>query len=67
MQLAADGMANTHIAKLTGSSVATVLKWRARCEESGIAGLTDDQRTGRPKRLDDFDIVSTTLMPPPKK
>ncbi|WP_166970248.1 helix-turn-helix domain-containing protein [Brevibacterium atlanticum] len=42
--LAADGVTNTQIAELTGSSVVTVLKWRARYEESGIAGLTDDQR-----------------------
>lgn len=67
MLLAADGVANTQIAKLTGSSVVTVLKWRTRYEEPGITGLTDDHRSGRPKRLDDFDIVTTTLMPPPKK
>ncbi|TGD32146.1 IS630 family transposase [Brevibacterium sp. S22] len=65
--LAADGLANTHIAELTDSSVVTVLKWRARYSESGIAGLGDDPRSGRPKQLDHFDIVTTTLMPPPKK
>lgn len=65
--LAADGVANTRIAELTGSSVVTVLKWRSRYEESGIAGLSDDQRSGRLKQLDHFDIVTTTLMPPPKK
>ena len=60
--LAADGLANTHIAELTGASVVTVLKWRARYGESGIAGLGDDPRSGRPKQLDHFDIVTTTLM-----
>src|SRR5699024_11936808 len=65
--LAADGVANAQIAKFTGASVVTVLKWRARFEQSGIAGLTDDQRSGRPKRLGYFDIVTTTLMAPPKK
>lgn len=65
--LAADGVANTRIAELTASSVVTVLKWRSRYEESGIAGLGDDRRSGRPKQLDHFDIVTTTLMPPPKK
>ncbi|TGD36471.1 IS630 family transposase [Brevibacterium aurantiacum] len=65
--LAADGLANTRIAEVTGSSVVTVLKWRARYAEAGIAGLGDDQRPGRPKQLDHFDIVTTTLVPPPKK
>lgn len=45
--LAADGLANTRIAELTGSSVVTVLKWRTRYAESGIAGLGGD-----PPRVD---------------
>lgn len=65
--LAADGLPNTRIAELTGSSVVTVLKWRSRYVEAGIAGLGDDPRSGRPKQLDPFDIVTTTLVPPPKK
>lgn len=67
MLLVADGLTNTRIAKLTGSSVVTVFKWRTRYEKSGIAGLGDGPRSGRPKHLDGFDIVTTTLMPPPKK
>nr|WP_268826896.1 IS630 family transposase [Brevibacterium sp. UCMA 11754] len=65
--LAADGLPTTRIADLTGSSVVTVLKWRERFAEAGIAGLGDDPRSGRPKQLDHFDIVTTTLVPPPKK
>lgn len=45
----------------------TVLKWRSRYAETDIAGLGDDPRSGRPKQLDHFDIVTTTLIPPPKK
>lgn len=63
---AADGVANARITELTGSSVVTVLKWWSRYEESGIVGLTDDQRPDQPKQRDHFDIVTTTLMPPPK-
>lgn len=39
--LAADGLPNTRIAELTGSSVVTVLKWRTRYVEADIAGLGD--------------------------
>ncbi|KZE19737.1 transposase [Brevibacterium casei] len=65
--LAAEGLANTRIAEMTGASVVTVLKWRARYAEAGIAGLGDEQRSGRPRQLGHFDIVTTTLVPPPKK
>ena len=39
--LAAEGVANTRIAELADASVVTVLKWRSRYEEAGIAGLDD--------------------------
>lgn len=45
----------------------SLLKWRARYEEAGIAGLGDADRSGRPRHLDHADIVTATLTPPPKK
>jgi len=65
--LAADGVANTGIAELTGASMMTVLNWRRRYEDRGIAGLTNAPRPGRPRQLDHRQIVAETLKPPPKK
>ena len=67
MLLAADGVANTGIAELTGASMMTVLNWRRRYEDRGIAGLTNAPRPGRPRQLDHRQIVAETLKPPPKK
>jgi transposase len=65
--LAADGMSNTQIAARTGVSRPTVIGWRARYEESGMVGLADRPRSGRPRELDHGEIVSATLIPPPAK
>ncbi|WP_460836109.1 IS630 family transposase, partial [Nocardioides hungaricus] len=65
--LAADGEANTRIAELTGATVTTVLNWRGRYEERGIAGLANAPKPGRPRELDHRAIVAETLKPPPKK
>lgn len=65
--LAADGMKNAEIAERTGSSRPTVNQWRRRYVESGVAGLDDVRRPGRPRRIDHAAIVSATLRPPPKK
>jgi transposase len=65
--LAADGVSNTEIASRTGVSRPTVIAWRARYEQSGIGGLVDRARSGRPRRLDHGEIVSATLKPPPPK
>ena len=48
--LAADGVSNTEIASRIGVSRPTVIAWRARYEESGIGGLVDLPRSGRPRR-----------------
>ena len=56
--LAADGVANTGIAELTGASMMTVLNWRRRYEDRGIAGLTNAPRPGRPRQLDHRQIVA---------
>jgi len=65
--LAADGVANARIAKLTDTAPDTVLAWRARYEERGLRGLSDLPRSGRPRELDHRAIVTATLKPPPKK
>jgi hypothetical protein len=44
-----------------------VIAWRARYDESGIGGLVDRPRSGRPRGLDHGEIVSATLRPPPPK
>ncbi len=65
--LAADGVSNTEIASRTGVSRPTVICWRGRYEESGLEGLADRPRSGRPRELDHQAIVSATLVPPPAK
>ena len=65
--LSADGVPQTQIAELVGVSRPTVRSWRRRYERSGIAGLSDEKRLGRPRRIDHAKIVSETLKPPPKK
>jgi transposase len=64
--LAADGVANTEIAARVGVSRQTVIDWRARYARSGIAGLHDAARPGRPRTVSARDIVAATLAPPPK-
>ena len=64
--LAADGLSNTEIATLVGVSRPTVILWRERYVRSGLAGLSDQPRSGRPRRLDHRKIVEATLRPPPK-
>lgn len=44
-----------------------MIRWRARYEERGLAGLDDRERSGRPRELDHRQIVAETLMPPPQK
>ena len=64
--LSADGLANARIVELTGSSLPTVMLWRSRYVERGLAGLEDVKRPGRPRRIDHAAIVIATLSPPPK-
>ena len=65
--LAADGVANQEIADRVGASRTTVIAWRDRYEQRGLAGLEDAERSGRPRVLDHRAIVAETLKPPPKK
>jgi transposase len=65
--LAAQGEANCRIAERERTTPTTVWKWRGRYAADGIAGLFDESRSGRPKRIDDQKIITATLTPPPKK
>lgn len=59
--LAAGGASNTEVATLLRVSRPTVLKWRARYEESGIAALGDLPRPGRPTTVDEVAVLVATL------
>src|SRR5688500_10744632 len=59
--LAADGLPNAEIARRTGTSRPTVVGWRARYAEGGIAALEDQPRSGRPPEIDEIEVVVATL------
>jgi transposase len=63
----ADGAGTTGSADLVGVSRPTVIKWRNRFAQHGLAGLDDEPRSGRPKTIDDAAILAATLDPPPDK
>ena len=64
--LAAEGVANQNIAVQVGMSRPTVNRWRARYARSGMAGLADLKRPGRPRTVDQSKIITETLTPPPR-
>ncbi len=59
--LAADGMPNAQIARTVGVSRPTVIGWRERYLQGGIAALDDEPRSGRPAVIDEIDVVIATL------
>ena len=66
--LAAEGVANTDIAELAGCSRQTVVTWRQRFTQHGIAGLHNRPRPGRPRTIDmhkELEVVAATLAGPP--
>jgi hypothetical protein len=63
----ADGAGTSAAARRLGVSRPTVIKWRDRFAEHGIAGLDDEPRSGRPKTVDDAAIIAATLDPPPER
>jgi len=65
--LAADGVTNQEIAARAGASRTTVIQWRNRYLASGVPGLEDHDRSGRPREVDHAAVVTATLTPPPKK
>ena len=65
--LAAEGVSNTEIAERVGVSRPTVISWRDRYATSGVRGLDDEQRSGRPRTVDRARILTATLTPPPAR
>jgi transposase/DNA-binding transcriptional ArsR family regulator len=65
--LAAEGVSNTEIATRVGVSRPTVLHWRGRYAEGGLVALEDRKRPGRPRRVDEAEVVVATLNPPPER
>lgn len=65
----ATGVANVAVADKLGVSPQTVGKWRARFIESGVEGLLDEPRVGRPREVGDEQveqiIVDALEQPPP--
>ncbi len=59
--LAADGLSNAEIARRTGTTRPTVLGWRNRYASGGIAALDDQPRSGRPRLVDEIEVVVATL------
>jgi hypothetical protein len=50
-----------------GVSRPTVIHWRGRYLEGGLAALQDRKRSGRPRRVDEAQVVVATLTPPPQR
>src|SRR5665647_2302119 len=66
--LAADGVPGKAIAARGGCAEPTVVMWRSRFAERGLAGLADAPRSGRPATLAQSvrdEILSSTLTEPP--
>jgi transposase len=61
----ADGAGVSGTARTLGVSRPTVIKWRDRFAVDGVEGLSDLPRSGRPKTIDDAQIIAATLEPPP--
>ena len=64
---AAEGAANNAVARELGVSIPTVLLWRRRFKEWGLAGLEDAPHPGRPRtygREVRERILAETLTPP---
>jgi transposase len=66
--LAAQGVSNAEIAALAGCARQTVVSWRQRFDRSGLDGLADRPKPGRPRTIDlhrRLEIVAATLAGPP--
>ena len=65
--LAAEGMGTGEIVRRVGVSKPTVIAWKRRYAEEGLGGLDDRAKPGRPRRVDEVEIVLRTLEPPPPR
>ncbi len=65
--LAAEGWSNTEISSRVGVTRQTVISWRGRYREGGLAALEDQARSGRPAVHDEIAVVVATLEAPPQQ
>ncbi len=68
--LSADGHTGQEVATRVGCSEQSVVAWRDRYENEGLAGLDDRPRSGRPAQIDAkkrSEVVAKTLKPPPEE
>lgn len=66
--LSAQGYSGVEIAERVGCSEPTVIRWRTRYAQRGLAGLDDRPRTGAPPTITPaqlWDILWRTVNPPP--
>jgi transposase len=54
--LVAQGMSCRQVSELLGDAPRTVAYWVRRFESEGLTGLTEEERPGRPRRLDEAQI-----------
>ncbi len=59
---AADGQTNAEIARQLGVDVDTARKWRRRFSESGLAGLRDRERSGRPRSFTPVQVAAVKAL-----
>ena len=67
--LVAQGMSCRKVASLLGDSARTVQYWVCRFEEEGLSGLVDDERSGRPRRInqEQLDRIAQVLRDSPSQ
>jgi transposase len=63
--LAADGVGTNEISRRVGVSKPTVIEWKRRYAAEGVGGLEDRPKPGRPRTVDEAEVVAATLEPPP--
>jgi transposase len=61
----AAGEGTSQVARRLGVSRPTVIAWRERYRAGGVEALADAPRSGRPKMVDEAEILAHTLEPPP--
>src|SRR3954465_4337406 len=64
--LAADGIGTNEIARRVGCSKPTVISWKRRYRDEGGGGRDARAKPGRPREIDETEIVARTLEPPPE-
>lgn len=66
--MVAQGHSAREVAGLLGDAPRTVTYWVHRFIDEGLSGLVDDERPGRPRKLDDYDfeVIGKALRQSPR-